>query len=512
MRAGVYHESVIVPENKGLTIRSYRDEAVWFDGSTVLEGWQRSGSTWVHDNWTVKFDASPTYTRGAPDNTAESWRFVSEQYPMAAHPEQFWIDGVELKQVASPSELRDGRFYVDYERSSIYSGSDPGGREARASDLGKAFVIAGQDSALEGFGIRRYAPSVPDMGAVYISPSARGTLIKNVDINGNSTVGLSINASGVRITDVRSSGNGLVGIHASEADNLSLESVRVWNNNTENFNFAPAAGGCKITRSRGISVSDSVFGENNATGLWFDESVYDITVVNSSFASNRVHGLHVELSSKALIANNSFLLNHGSAIEIQNTNLLQIWNNNILNNEKGINIIQDERRASDFLIPGHDLRHATSNPDMTWIVRDVTVKNNIISADKSGSACLFCVKGRRGIADGDMQISVDANVWHRPSSATPEVLIEWYASSVGPMSFVDLDSFRISTLQEKNGLEIIGRVGDSVHYGGQSLTQLANNIATLIPMEVATAINLPFGARFGGALEGSSDSSGHSAH
>jgi len=39
----------------------------------------------------------------------------------------------------------------------------------------KAIVVAGRDSVLMGFSIRRYAPSVPDMGAVYISPSAAGT-------------------------------------------------------------------------------------------------------------------------------------------------------------------------------------------------------------------------------------------------------------------------------------------------------------------------------------------------
>lgn len=505
IRAGVYHESVLVPEKKGVTIRSYKDEAVWFDGSTILEGWEWSGGSWVHRNWTAKFDHSPTYTRGAPDNTTESWRFVSENYPMAAHPDQFWIDGAELSQVASRSELRHGTFYVDYEQNSIYSGTNPWGREARASDLSKAFVIAGPDSTLEGVGVRRYAPSVPDMGAVYVSPSARRTQIRDVDFVENSTVGLSINAAGVTIVDVRSTGNGFVGIHATEADDLRLESVRVWNNNTENFNFAPAAGGCKITRSRGVTVLESEFGENNGTGLWFDESVYGVTVASSSFVSNKVHGLHVELSSKVLIANNSFLNNNKSAIEIQNTNLVEVWNNDILHNYKGINIIQDQRVGSDPLIPGRDLRRVTPDPEMTWIVRDVTVKNNIISTDKPRSSCLLCVKDRRMTPDGDMRITVDSNLWQRPAINDPQIVIEWHADALGSISFANLNSFRTSTRQEEKGLEIIGLVEDSPEYRGLSLSQLAGNIAASIPMEVAAAIELSAGVRFGGALR-------HSAH
>ena len=99
LRGGTYHEAVRIPSNKKLTIQSWSGEAVWLDGSIAVSGWVRDGATWRHDGWTYQFDHSPTDTRGAPDNTADHWRYLNAEYPMAAHPDQIWIDGVALRQV-----------------------------------------------------------------------------------------------------------------------------------------------------------------------------------------------------------------------------------------------------------------------------------------------------------------------------------------------------------------------------------------------------------------------------
>src|SRR5207302_10179693 len=73
LRAGSYHESVVIPSNKRLTVQAWPGEAVWLDGSVPVTGWTSSGGLWSKSGWDVKFDASPTYTRGAPDNTGANW-------------------------------------------------------------------------------------------------------------------------------------------------------------------------------------------------------------------------------------------------------------------------------------------------------------------------------------------------------------------------------------------------------------------------------------------------------
>ena len=92
LRGGSYNEQVAV--YKTVTIQNYPGEEVWLDGSKAVQGWVKDGTRWRHDGWTVRFDHSPTYTKGAPDLTAKDWQFVNKATaPMAAHPDQLWING-----------------------------------------------------------------------------------------------------------------------------------------------------------------------------------------------------------------------------------------------------------------------------------------------------------------------------------------------------------------------------------------------------------------------------------
>ena len=61
-----------------------------------------------------------------------------------------------------------GKFYVDYATNQLYLGSNPTGQTVRASDLSKAISVRARRQALRGLRRRRFAPSVPDMGAVTI--------------------------------------------------------------------------------------------------------------------------------------------------------------------------------------------------------------------------------------------------------------------------------------------------------------------------------------------------------
>ena len=65
LRKGTYHEAVVIPAGKALTIQAYPKEAVWFDGTRTVTGFTKAGSAWVAP-WTVKFDSSPTDSWGSP--------------------------------------------------------------------------------------------------------------------------------------------------------------------------------------------------------------------------------------------------------------------------------------------------------------------------------------------------------------------------------------------------------------------------------------------------------------
>lgn len=497
LRAGVYHETVVIPDGKRLTLQAFPNETVWFDGSTVVGSWRPAGKDWVTD-WAVGLDASPTYTQGAADDPRPGWTFVSPAYPMAAHPDQVWLDDVAQRQVATRAELTTDTFYLDTVAGRLYLGSDPTGRVTRASDLRQAIVMQSAGSVIRGFGVRRYADSVYQQGAVTLL-GGRMT-VENVSILQSATTGLGLLAQNPLVRRVTVSGSGMVGIGGFQADNAVLDRVVSVGNNTEHFNPTPVAGGMKITRSRGVVIADSSFSRNLGPGVWVDESCHDVTVVRSDIRDNANHGLVVEISSRILIAGNRVTGNGNDGILIANTEQVGIWNNTIAANERNLNLTQDDRDARDTGVPGHDLRQPFPDPTMTWLLRSIEVHNNVIALPNDKGDALIAVqdysKQRRA---GDLQINIDGNAYVRASRTTPVWAVVWSRAGNDPSVFRSIDEFRTQTGQE------------AYHYNSESadvldarfrlvpsVLALAGSIARPLTSDIAEAVGKPAGTkRFG---------------
>ena len=162
LRGGSYHESITIGPTKSPTIQAYPGEVVWLDGSVPVTNWVKSGSTWVSSGWTAQFDHSASFTKGS-----DAGGFVGAQNPMAAYPDQVFVDGAQLSQVSSGATPGVGQFAVNYSARTITIGTNPSGEEVRASDLSQALTVSGKVKLL-GFGIRRYATSIPQIGTVYL--------------------------------------------------------------------------------------------------------------------------------------------------------------------------------------------------------------------------------------------------------------------------------------------------------------------------------------------------------
>jgi parallel beta-helix repeat protein len=453
LRAGTYHESVAV--YKRVTIQSWPGETVWLDGSVPVNNFTASGGRWK-TGWSLHLDASPTYTRGAPDNTTAAWSFVSASYPMASHPDQLWIDNVAQRQVGSLGEVAAGTFFHDEGANQLWLGTDPSGKNVRASDLIRALMIRADGSSVRGIGIRRYAPSVPDMGAVTLERA--GILIENVAITDSATTGLHVgssnNSSGNTVRNVRIERSGMLGMNATYADNLTVDQLVSVNNNTEHFNTSPVSGGVKITRTRGVVVRNSVLNDNYGPGLWFDESVYDMAVTGNEMRNNAKHGLSLEISAKATVTNNTISGNDGFGIKVNDTSNVTISNNTFVGNDRSINIVQDARTpATD---PGRDPRQPVPDPTMTWKNGPATVTNNVMSNQQSGN-CLLCVEDYTHTRSAEqMGITANGNVYGRPNTSTPANVTVWSTGAGNPATFGSVTSFHAATGQEASGSEVIG--------------------------------------------------------
>jgi len=446
LRAGTYHESVTIPAEKALTLQAWPGEEVWFDGSTVVTGWTADGDgVWRRDGWTVQFDASPSYRRGGPNVG-----LVLDEHPMAAYPDQVWVDGTALRQVGARDDVTEGAFFHDEEADRLFIGTNPHGAEVRASTLVRAIRVQGARSVLRGFGVRRYAPSVPDMGAVVVE--GPGSVVEHVAVLDSATQGISVLTTDVTLRHVHAARAGLIGIHGNHADGLVLEAVLAEGNNVERFNQRWAAGGTKITRSRVVSVRDSVFRDNLGVGLWLDESMYDMTVVGNEVLRNTHHGVSLEISAKALFADNLVVGNGSSGLKINNVSDVRVWNNTLAGNRTSIWIVQDDRRHADGTL-GIDPRYP-DDPTMTWLVGPIELYNNVI-ADPAGEAtCLLCTDG--SAAATTFGLRAGGNVYHRRSTSQPLDVVEWKTSRTGTARFRDLRTFTAATGIEATSVLVTG--------------------------------------------------------
>jgi nitrous oxidase accessory protein NosD len=501
VHGGVYHEEVVIPEGKRLSLRSAPGSRVWLEGSRVVKGWRQAGGSYVHDGWRTEFDSSPTYHWGAPDNEEESWSFINRAHPMAAHPDQVWVGGKEQRQVGSLARVRPGTFFVDDAGNRLHLGTNPRGRSVRASDIAKAMSIRAAGSSVHGIGVRRFAPSVPHMGAVTVE--APGVTLTGMRIDDNATTGLHVSARNATLTGLVLTRNGMLGAGATYADGLRITGLRVSRNNTERFNYSPVAGGIKVDRTRGIRVRNSSFDRNAGTGLWLDESSYGIVVTNSSMRRNLHHGLSLEISARALVADTVIVGNKDNGIKVNNTSRVSLWNNTIVANGRPLNIVQDERDPANDATPGRDPRQPRPDRTMPWINGPIEVHNSILTASRTGN-CLLCVEDYSGrFTAAQLRVRPSGNVYQRRDRSSPAWAVVWSRASRDPAVFGSVREFRAATGRERRHLDLVGRaaVRGSLH-ATRHVVARTRATAVALPPVVARALGRRAGTRHLGAWIG----------
>lgn len=495
VRAGVYRETVTI--SRSVTVQNYPNEAVWLDGSTPVTGWVADGGIWRRSGWNTRFDSSPTYTQGAAENPAPDWRFVNvDEYPMAAHPDQVFVNGVALQQVKARSLVKPGTFYLDERTSELFIGSNPKGQNVEASTIVKAMSVRGADSVIRGIGIRRFSPSVFHIGAVTIEQP--GVTLENVVVMNAATTGLSVLREDVTLDQVTVTSCGMLGIGGRFADNLQFSRVLSTKNNTEHFNIAPVSGGVKLAQSRGITSINSSFSGNYGHGFWEDMSVYDSIFRQSDFSDNSGTGLFLEISAKAIVGDNTFSGNRQFGIKVNNTSDVEIWNNTFVGNGRPLNLVQDARRNTDKSDPAVDFRVAFPDPAMPWTLGPVTVRNNVIADSTTAANCLLCVEDYSFKNSAEqMGVTANSNVYARPSASQPTWLAVWSRANVNgnPYTFTSLSALQATTGQEKKGREYIGTaiLDEDLNLSPSVKSQEAT-IAESLPVDVATAIGREAGS------------------
>ena len=486
LRGGSWHESVHLA-TEGVTLRSWPGEQAWLDGTRALDpaAFEQVGpGHWRMSGYDISLDASPTFTRGAPDNTAPGWRFLDPAYPLAADPQQVWLGDTPLRQAGDLSALEPGTFFADPASRELHLGSDPAGHQLRAGDLVRGLLITAPGVTVRDIGVRRYVPSLPDFGAVTVA--GQGAYLTGVTVEDSATIGVSAQHQGITLERLTVRGSGMLGVHAHAADELTLRDLTVTGSNTARFNMAPVAGGAKITLTRGLRVEGGSYSGNRGTGLWLDESVVDSQVSDVDATDNQLHGIHVELCAEADITRAVVARNAGDGIRVQNSDHVRIQQVTAAGNRRQVNFVQDGRRPDDAGASGR-LRPGRSGMP-TWVLGDSSVTGSVLAAATgagphatiSPGEAMFGVEDfTRTLDAAALRIALRGNVYLRDERAPGTWTHVWTRPGDDPAVFGSVPEFRAATGQDTGSAET--GTGRYQTRSGFPLTVLTPRIARPAP-------------------------------
>ena len=479
LRGGTYRESVQVYA-KALTIQNYPGEKVYLSGSDIVTGWVADGSAWRLDGWNHTFPQG-----GRPDLTDPS-------HPLAAYPDQLFVDGVSQTQVASRGAVVGNTFYVDYSAHQLFMGANPSGHQVEASARSRGLYLnQATGSIVRGIAVVHYANHPNDLGALF--DDADNSVIENCQFSQNASIGLSVLGKSVRVVNDTANDNGQIGIHADHADGLQVRSNLLQHNDTESFMVEGAEGNLKVTATNGVTVADNLSRYSVGRGMWFDVNSYAITVVRNVIANNMDRGMQFEISGNGIIAGNLLVNNASDGLSIIDGNDVQVYNNSFWHDTRAVFIVDDNRARNDARIP--------------QAVHNVTLRNNIASGSRPGTMQVVAVEDTtRTRTAASMNVTVDNDTYALVGPNTASYWAGWANYPSAYQVFRSMDTFSATTGQQAHGAGVQTTAepffvdpagGDFSLKSGAPVADAAP-----LPADVASALGTATGAtlRSGGAV------------
>ncbi len=397
-----------------------------FDGARTLTGWQRGDAGWFVDGWTYE----PARTYGD---------MIHPDRPMAAYPDQAFLDGRSLAQVATLGELGSGRFYVDPAADRLWIGDDPAGRTVAASDLPFAIYFnKANGSSLRNVTVRRYATPAANMAAV--RAYANDITVADSTFEQNAYIGLSAMGARFTFTNLLVQDNGYIGVHGHHANDFVLSRSTVLRNNTEKFDWGHSGSGVKVTTSTGIDFLSNYVADNLGPGLWTDLSGIDVTVVGNLLERNLRSSIMMELSGFVTVVDNVVIGSGLTGVRILETNDAEVWNNALYRSQREV-WVQDGPRTD-----------PSANELANWDVNRTNIHNNVMAQGRSDSEALLVAEDwTNNRSAWDMATVADRNAYWLPTGSIAR-LSKWGRSPSSPAWSTSLSQHQSQTGQDATSI------------------------------------------------------------
>lgn len=245
--------------------------------------------------------------------------------PVVLRSEMVFVGGRLLRQAMSSTELRAGaaRFFVE----EGLSGAVPGTLSWRAPEGPRAADVTVVEAAvrpalfsaervraivIRGITFRHAATPLQD-AAVRISGCA-DVLLEDVRIEWNNWNGVSVRESrNVTLRRVSANHNGAGGISVWRVSQLTVEDVEASYNNWRGAwgGFTGWATGQKFLYLHGARFTRYRAVGNQATGLWLDTDIADVTIEDSHVCNNLTRGVFIEAAQGPVTLRGSVVCDNG---------------------------------------------------------------------------------------------------------------------------------------------------------------------------------------------------------
>ena len=422
--SGTYREGELSTSKK-LTITAGKGQQVSLNGADIVTDWSDNGDG--------------TYSSARSDFVRFSHVSTVNANPaiegMAAYPEQVFVDGQELTQVADRSEVGPGTFWVNdpdpvtlvnpqnnrqgyhvkpHTGVSYVLGDNPAGHTVEVVQHHRSLTLGGEGSVFNGFTVEKYSPlqqwdyKDPEIGTL-----TGGVMFfvgaKNVSVTNNtfqySAMGTALgltNADGSTVSGNTITHNGGVGFGINRSSDISVEH-NTWSMNNQagfivdNCGAFCTIGDTKITHVDGVryafnthDYSEAGYNHNDPNvdsprrliGVWFDEGVINSEIVGNHFINVGKSAIFDEVSSGNIIASN-IVENSFEGIVLSGTDSDKIFNNTIVDTLSPMVIREDTRydgcnarnKAGECTAP----EKWSGEHGLTWNATDNQIYNNVLT-------------------------------------------------------------------------------------------------------------------------------------
>jgi parallel beta-helix repeat protein len=328
--ACTYRETVRI----GKTLRLEGVPGTEIRGSDVWSAWEPAGERW----------------RAGPLPPMDQFGVCSDDAPRCHWPEQVFMDGVAVQQVAA--NPGHGEFAVDDARH-ILLGDDPDGHVVEVTIRSRWVTVSAPDVTIEGIAMRHAAnPPQAEHGALLVEPAGRGFTLRGSDLaEAHGTLLGILRADNVLVERSTLRSAGQLGLGAWEAADVTIREVDLHDNNTEGFDPGWEAGGVKVQGSLRTRLEGNRVHDNDGPGLWCDVDCRDTIIEGNTVFANTGAGILFEISDGATIRGNTVWAcgggfsdwGFGGGIVVSSSSHVTVTDNLVAWNGDGITVISQDR-------------------------------------------------------------------------------------------------------------------------------------------------------------------------